>query len=70
MLNAASIGGSILIIIGLVIALLEALIGFVAFIGFAVKVLIVIAFLAVFAGVGFLAFRAYQDRRRRDDIPY
>ncbi|MEJ7625178.1 MAG: hypothetical protein WKF34_14395 [Pyrinomonadaceae bacterium] len=63
MLNAATIGGSILIIIGLVIALLEALIGFVAFIGLAIKILILVAFLAVFASVGFLVFRAWQSRR-------
>lgn len=63
MLKASSIIGSILVIIGLVIALLEAVIGFVGFLALAIKVLIVLVFLAVFASVGFLIFRTWQNRR-------
>jgi len=40
--------------------------GFVGFISLVIKILIVLAFLAVFAGVGFLIFRGYQNSRRRD----
>ena len=66
MLKAAGVGGSILVMIALVITLLKALVGFVGFISLAIKIVIVLAFLAVFAGVGFLIFRGYQNSRRRD----
>jgi hypothetical protein len=66
MLKAAGIGGSILVVIALVIGLLEALIGFVGFISMAIKLLIILAFVAVFATVGFMIFRAWQSKRRAD----
>ena len=66
MLKAAGIGGSILVIIALVIALLKTLIAFVGFISLAAKIIIILAFLFVFASVGFLIFRGWQNSRRRD----
>ncbi|MFZ1700996.1 MAG: hypothetical protein WBO10_13750 [Pyrinomonadaceae bacterium] len=66
MLKAAGVGGSILVVIALVIALLKVLIGFVGFISMAVKLLIVLAFIVVFAAVGFMIFRAWQGKRRVD----
>ena len=62
--KAASIGGSILIIIALVIALLKALIAFVGFVSMAIKIIIFLAFLALFLGVGFMVFRAWQERQK------
>ena len=66
MLKAAGVGGSILVVIALVIALLKVLIGFVGFISMAIKLLIFLAFIVVFAGVGFLAFKALQERRNKE----
>lgn len=66
MLKAAGIGGSVLVIIALVIALLKVLIGFVGFISMAVKLIIILAFVLVFAAVGFMIFRAYQEKRRSE----
>ena len=66
MLKAASIGGSILVIIALVIALLKALIAFVGFISTAIQIIIVLAFVVVFAAVGFMIFRGWQNSRRRE----
>jgi hypothetical protein len=66
MLKAAGIGGSILVMIALVIALLKTLIAFVGFISFAFKIIIILAFVIVFAGVGFLIFRGWQNSQRRD----
>lgn len=63
-IKGAGIVSSILVIIALVIALLKALISFVGFLALAVKILIVIVFIGVFASVGFMIFRAWQDRRR------
>jgi len=62
--KAASIGGSILVLIALVIALLKSLIAFVGFISLAIKIIIVLAFLALFAAVGFMVLRAWQDRQK------
>ena len=58
--KAASIGGSILVLIALVIALLKALIGFVGFISFAIKLIIILAFL-----LGALAAFVLSLRKRR-----
>ncbi len=65
MLKAASVFGSLLVVIALVIALLKALIAFVGFVSLAIKIIIVLAFLALFAGVGFMVFRAWQDKKRQ-----
>ncbi|MGE3466513.1 MAG: hypothetical protein AB7J13_06225 [Pyrinomonadaceae bacterium] len=66
MLKAAGIGGSVLVVIALVIALLKVLITFVGFISMAVKLLIVLAFILVFASVAFMIFRAWQTKRKAD----
>lgn len=66
MLKAVSVGGSILAIIALVILLLKTLIAFVGFISFAVKIIIILAFVIVFASVAFMIFRGWQNSRRRD----
>lgn len=62
-LKAAGIGGSILVLIALVIAFMKTLIAFVGFITVAVKILIVVIFLAVIGVVGLLAYRAWQDKK-------
>ncbi len=62
-LKAAGIGGSILVLIALVIAFMKTLIAFVGFVTIAVKILIVLVFLAVIAGVGLLVYRAWQDKK-------
>lgn len=64
MLKATGIIGGVLAVIALVITLLEVLIGFVGFISMAIKLLIILAFVIVFATVGYMIFRAWQDRRR------
>jgi hypothetical protein len=66
-MKATGIGGSILVIIALVIALLKSLISFVGFITFAFKILIVLAFVAVIVGVGFLVVKGISEKRRSKD---
>ena len=61
-LKGTGVVGSVLAIIDLVIDLLKAVIGFIGFMAVAVKLIILLAFLALFAGVGFMALRAYQGR--------
>lgn len=64
-MKAASIVGTIAAILALVVVLLKAVVGFVAFLSLAIKIIIVLAFVAVFAGVGFMIFRSYQSSRRQ-----
>lgn len=66
-MKATGIGGSILVIIALVIALLKSLISFVGFITFAFKILIVLAFVAVIVGVGFLVLKGISEKRRKKE---
>ena len=63
-MKAAGIGSSLLVIIALVIALLKSLISFVGFLTFAFKVLIVLVFIAVIVGVGFLILKGISEKRR------
>ncbi len=56
--------GSILVIIALVITLLKQLIAFIGFVTGAIKLLIILVFVAVIIGVGFLALKAWNDRKR------
>jgi hypothetical protein len=65
-IKAASLGGSILILIALAIALLKQLITFVGFITVAIKLLIVIVFVGVFACVGYLIYKGWRDRRKNE----
>jgi hypothetical protein len=66
-LKAASVWGSVIAIIALVIILLKQLIAFVGFITVAIKILIAVAFIAMFIAVGYMAFRAWQSKRKNED---
>lgn len=65
--KAASILGSIVVLIALVITFIKALIAFVGFLTTAVQVLIVLAFVAVLGAVAFLIIRSWQGNRKKDD---
>jgi hypothetical protein len=58
---------SVLVIIALVIALLKQIISFIGFLTFAIKVLLVVAFVVVLIGVGLLAFRAMKGGGKTSD---
>ena len=66
-LRAAGIGVSILVILALVIYLLKTIIAFIAFLTGAIKILIVLGFVAVFLIVGLLVLRGLIDRRRQKE---
>ena len=66
-MKAAGKWGSILVVIALLITLLKNLIAFVGFLTGAIKILIVLLFIAVIVCVGFLAFRAFVEKRRNRD---
>ena len=64
--KAAGIGSSLLVVITLLIVLLKSLIAFVGFLTGALKILIVLVFLAVIIGVGFLILKGIAEKRRKD----
>lgn len=64
---AAGIGGTILVILALIIALLKGLISLIGFITTAIKILIVLAFVAVFIIVGLMVFRTFRENRQSKD---
>jgi hypothetical protein len=66
-LRAAGKWGSILVLVTLLIALVKQLIAFIGFITFAIKVLIVLAFIAVFLGVAVLVFRSVSRNRKKQE---
>ena len=67
MLKAAGKLGSILVLVALLIAFVKQLIAFVGFLTFAIKILIVLAFVVLFLGVALAVFRAVGKNRKRKD---
>jgi hypothetical protein len=63
-IKASGIGGSIIAILALVIVLLKSLIAFVGFLTGALKILIVLVFIAIIVGVGFLILKGIAEKRR------
>jgi hypothetical protein len=66
-LKGAGIGGSIVVILALVIYLLKTLIAFIAFLTGAIKILIILAFVAMIVFVGLMVLRGLNDRRKPRD---
>jgi ABC-type Na+ efflux pump permease subunit len=66
-LKAAGKWGSILAIIALVITLLKQIIGFIAFLTTAIKLLVILVFVALFVGIGFMVFRSFSQRRKTQE---
>ncbi len=64
---AAGIGSTLLVVLALIIAFLKGMIGLIAFITTAIKIIIFLGFVVVFVGVGLLVFRAFRESRRSDD---
>jgi hypothetical protein len=66
MLMAAGKWGSILALIALLVVALKQLIVLIGIIGFAIKALLVLAFLALFVGVGFMIYRSWANNRKQE----
>jgi predicted transporter len=62
--KAAGITGSILVIIALIIALLKQIIAFIGFLTLAIKVLVVLVFVALLVGIGFMILRSWNQSRK------
>ena len=66
-LKAAGIGGSILAILALVIYLLKTLISLNAFLTGALKILVILVFVALIVGIGFMILKGWKEARRNRD---
>ena len=64
-LKASGIVGSIIVLIALAIAFLKSAIAFIGLLAFALKILIVVAFIAVFLGVAFLIVSGMRSKRSK-----
>lgn len=56
--------GSVLAILALVITLLKQVIGFIAFLTTAIKVIIVLVFVALIIGIGMMIIRSWQGAKK------
>jgi hypothetical protein len=63
-LKAAGIGGTVLVILALVITLLKQIIGFIAFLTGAIKILIVLVFVLLIVSVGLAVLRTVKRNRK------
>jgi hypothetical protein len=63
-MKAAGKWGSILALIALLITLVKSLIAFVGFITLAIKILIVVAFIGLILGVGYLVLKGISGSNR------
>ena len=66
-LKAAGIVSSILAILALIIYLLKTIISLIAFLTGALKILVVLVFVAVILGIGFMVLKGWNEARRNRD---
>ncbi len=66
-LKAAGKWGSILVVIALVITLLKQIIAFIAFLTGAIKLLIILAFVALILFVGLMVLKGFKERRKHSE---
>ena len=63
-LKAAGVGASLLVILALIITFLKQIIAFIGFLTAAIKILVIVVFIALFIGVGLMVLRAFNERRK------
>jgi uncharacterized protein YqhQ len=56
--------GTVFAILALVVTLLKQIIAFIGFLTFAIKILVVLAFVALIVGVGFMILRSRNSSRQ------
>ena len=66
-LKAASKWGGILVLIALLISLLKTIIAFIGFLTGAIKILILLAFVALIVAIGVMVLKGWKEARRNRD---
>lgn len=63
-LKATGVGGSILVILALIITFLKQIIAFIGFITMAIKLLVILVFVALLVAIGFMVLKTWNAKRR------
>ncbi len=63
-LRTTGIGGSILVILALVITFLKQIIAFIAFFTMAIKLLVILVFVALLVAIGFMVLKSWNLKRK------
>jgi len=63
-LRATGKWGSVLVILALIVTLLKQVIGFIGFLTMAIKFLIVLVFILLIVGIGFMVLRSFNTNRK------
>lgn len=66
-LRATGVGGSILVILALVITFLKQIIAFIGFLTMAIKLLVILVFIALLVAVGFMILKSWNAKRKTKD---
>lgn len=66
-MKAAGIGGSILALIALVIVLLKTIVGFIAFLTGAIKIIIILVFVALLLAIGLMVLKGFRESKRNKE---
>ncbi|MDQ3179613.1 MAG: hypothetical protein M3Q33_03740 [Acidobacteriota bacterium] len=63
-LKATGIGGSLLVIFALIITFLKQIIAFVGFLTVAIKLLVILVFVALLVAIGFMILKSWNAKRK------
>jgi hypothetical protein len=63
-LRATGIGGSVLVILALVITFLKQIIAFIGFLTMAIKLLVILVFVVLLVAIGFMVLKTWNAKRR------
>ncbi len=63
-LRATGIGGSLLVILALVITFLKQIIAFIGFFTMAIKLLVILIFVALLVAIGFMILKSWNLKRK------
>lgn len=63
-LKAAGVGGSILVILALIITFLKQVIAFIGFLTMAIKIIVIVVFVALLIGVGLMVLRTFRGGQK------
>jgi len=63
-LRATGIGGSVLVILALVITFLKQIIAFIGFLTMAIKLFVILVFVALLVTVGFMVLKTWNAKRK------
>ena len=64
LLKAAGAVGSLLALIALIMVFLKTIIGFIAFLTGAIKIFIIVLFIALIVGIGLMVLKGFKETRR------